>query len=108
MPVGLNILAERPPWSPNVALAIVEQRADGKVAIADTMTMRVVDEGTAITPFVTITESAAQQLMDGLWRCGLRPSEGAGSAGSLAATERHLADMRTIGFAAMRKAGIEL
>jgi hypothetical protein len=28
--------------------------------------------------------------------CGIRTSEGSGSAGSLAATERHLADMRAI------------
>lgn len=32
----------------------------------------------------------AQLLMDDLWRCGIRPSEGAGSAGHAAATERHL------------------
>lgn len=46
----------------------------------------------------------AQQLMDGLWSCGLRPSEGSGSAGALAATQKHLEDMRVI---AMHKLGIE-
>jgi hypothetical protein len=40
----------------------------------------------------------AQTLMDDLWQAGLRPSEGSGSAGSLAATERHLADMQKIAF----------
>ena len=40
----------------------------------------------------------AQTLMDDLWSCGLRPTEGRGSAGSLAATERHLKDMRKIAF----------
>lgn len=39
-----------------------------------------------------------QQLMDELWRSGFRPTEGTGSAGSLAATERHLADMRHLVF----------
>ncbi|EKD22450.1 MAG: hypothetical protein ACD_86C00003G0013 [uncultured bacterium] len=38
----------------------------------------------------------AQQLMDELWQCGLRPTEGTGSAGSLAATEKHLKDMQEI------------
>jgi hypothetical protein len=33
-----------------------------------------------------------------LWNCGLRPTEGSGSAGSLAATQRHLDDMRTVAF----------
>lgn len=36
--------------------------------------------------------------MDQLWNCGLRPTEGSGSAGSLAATQRHLEDMRKIAF----------
>jgi hypothetical protein len=32
----------------------------------------------------------AQSLMDELWQCGLRPTEGAGIAGALAATQAHL------------------
>lgn len=40
----------------------------------------------------------AQYLMDALWDCGLRPSEGSGSAGALAATQRHLEDMRSLVF----------
>ncbi len=40
----------------------------------------------------------AQQFMDELWRAGIRPTEGQGSAGALAATERHLQDMRTLVF----------
>ncbi len=47
-------------------------------------------------PAISLNIADAQSLMDGLWKCGLRPSEGSGSAGSLAATERHLADMRQI------------
>ncbi len=46
----------------------------------------------------SISTDAAQQLMDDLWQCGLRPSEGTGSAGAMAAVEKHLADMRTIAF----------
>lgn len=48
----------------------------------------------------------AQRLMDELWDCGLRPSEGTGSAGSLAATERHLKDMQTIAMGLLRKEGV--
>jgi hypothetical protein len=39
-----------------------------------------------------------QELMDALWRCGLRPTEGVGSVGALAATERHLKDMQRLVF----------
>lgn len=47
-------------------------------------------------PPLTICPEAGQKLMDDLWDCGLRPSEGAGSAGQLAATQKHLGDMRKI------------
>jgi hypothetical protein len=45
-----------------------------------------------------ISPDDAQGLMDELWRVGFRPTEGTGSAGSLAATERHLSDMQRIAF----------
>jgi hypothetical protein len=48
---------------------------------------------------------AAQELMDDLFRCGIRPSSGKGSSGQLAATEKHLSDMRKI---VARKLGMEL
>ena len=52
----------------------------------------------SIPPTVSLTPESAQQLMDELWKCGLRPVEGKGSAGSLAATESHLQDFRKIAF----------
>jgi hypothetical protein len=55
-------------------------------------------------PALSLRGTDAQQLMDQLWHCGLRPSEGTGSAGSLAATERHLADMKKIAFHALKVA----
>lgn len=45
-------------------------------------------------PTFSLTQEAAQVLMDQLWDCGLRPSEGSGSAGALLATQKHLEDMR--------------
>lgn len=54
------------------------------------------EPGLAMDPLVTMTDAEAQDLMDQLWSAGLRPTEGSGSAGSLAATERHLADMRRL------------
>ncbi len=51
----------------------------------------------------TLSPTAAQQLIDDLWDCGLRPSEGSGSAGQLAAVERHLKDMQTLVFHGLEK-----
>lgn len=54
--------------------------------------------GDAIQPFLRIEKSQAQKFMDDLWDCGLRPSEGSGSAGAMKKTEEHLQDMRMIAF----------
>ena len=55
-------------------------------------------ENVAFEPFMELAPAAAQELMDDLWQCGVRPSEGSGSAGALAATERHLKDMQRLVF----------
>lgn len=49
-------------------------------------------------PALSMDMRAGQELMDALWVVGLRPTEGTGSAGSLAATQSHLMDMRAIAF----------
>lgn len=58
----------------------------------------VVEDGLYLEPAMVIGMDSAQPLMDELWNCGLRPTEWSGSAGSLAATQRHLEDMRTLVF----------
>ncbi len=57
-----------------------------------------VEEGAYHPPAIALTEGAGQELMDELWRAGIRPSEGTGSAGALAATQNHLKDMQRIAF----------
>lgn len=54
--------------------------------------------GDRVEPFLDIEKCHAQKLMDDLWDCGLRPSEGSGSAGAMKKTENHLQDMRMIAF----------
>lgn len=49
-------------------------------------------------PTMRIQPEEAQQFMDELWSVGIRPTEGAGSVGQMAATEKHLEDMRTLVF----------
>lgn len=60
-------------------------------------------DGNDCPPTFHLHTTEAQELMDGLWAAGMRPTEGKGSAGALSATERHLADMQII---AMHKLGI--
>lgn len=55
-------------------------------------------EGEIIDPSSSLEIKDAQYLMDSLWDCGIRPTEGNGSAGAIRATENHLKDMRRLVF----------
>jgi hypothetical protein len=82
---------------------------DGRYAAGAPPVMRTLEIGEAVwEPTARLSMHAAQQLIDELWACGLRPSEGSGSAGSLAATERHLKDMQAIAMGLLRKEGVGL
>ena len=95
----IEVMARKESWSKGVS---IHMRDGG--SIASPAMFRPADEGAVASPLVTLSIQSAQQLMDELWHCGLRPSEGVGSAGSLRATEYHLSDMRAIAF---KEAGIE-
>lgn len=91
-----RINATRDPWARTIFLRF-GVLVDGNWHTAQPLTMeRLPDAGAYVVPFLTLQPEVAQALIDDLWNCGLRPTEGTGSAGSLAATERHLADMRRI------------
>ena len=53
---------------------------------------------TPVEPFLFLSIHEAQQLIDELWQCGLRPTEGVMPAGGIAATQLHLEDFRRIVF----------
>lgn len=100
----LDVIAQREPWSKQVGFWMRQTAWTPSYvehAIAQPLVFRALtdaDQG-VIQPFTfSANEDDAQRLMDELWRCGFRPSEGSGSAGSLAATERHLEDMRALVF----------
>ena len=78
-------------WSPDRLTTAIALPVTFKVRTQE-------DEGAEFPPTFAMADEQAQQFMDELWRVGFRPSEGSGSAGSLAATERHLADMRALVF----------
>ena len=85
------------PWSNAISLHMHQKLPDGSVYRAHNLEYtQIKDDALAPLPLMSISTADAQQLMDELWRVGLRPSEGSGSAGSLKATENHLKDMRKI------------
>lgn len=69
-----------------------------KIMMAQPVTVKETENGYVHDPLITLHHHHAQTLMDQLWVCGIRPTEGTGSAGALAATERHLKDLQRIVF----------
>jgi hypothetical protein len=86
----------------------VEIAAFGRLNSGDTKTATVQWETIADTammkPLLAIRMEQAQVLMDDLWNAGVRPTEGAGSAGSMRAAQDHIKDLRRVAFKAL---GIE-
>lgn len=102
-----SVRAMRPAWDDSVHVAVVVVHENGEKSVAEPLTLRKLEPGHLIgEPTMRLTSGEAQQLIDELWRCGLRPTEGSGSAGSLAATERHLRDMQAIAFGVLNKDGV--
>ena len=79
-----------------------------KTTVCTEVVMEERNEGEYVQPSLSVDNKTAQMLMDELWKCGIRPTEGSGSAGSLAATEKHLEDMREVAFAVLRKQGVQI
>jgi len=77
---------------------LLSQRGDGRFYVGKPVVMEAQEPAVASDPTFRLDMEQAQTLMDDLWNCGLRPTEGAGSAGALAATQRHLDDMRRLVF----------
>lgn len=97
----MNIYISREIWADRFSVYIRKRTAANELAVMQPAQFRVVErkeEGLELPPAMQITKEEAQDFMDSLWTAGLRPTEGSGSAGSLAATERHLSDMRSLVF----------
>jgi hypothetical protein len=90
--------AERINFGRSIGIALVRDGSGDKFGVAKNITFESQPKEQIISNLMEINHAEAQHLMDQLWSCGIRPTEGQGSAGSLAATERHLKDMQTIAF----------
>jgi len=100
----VEIMARRDDWSDGVSIYMRQRTVGhGTVIAAPVKMVETPDQSLMIDPMLRIGIQQAQQLMDELWQCGLRPTEGTGSAGSLKATENHLADMKRIAFTLLGK-----
>jgi hypothetical protein len=96
----IEIMARKEEWNDGVSVYMRQMT----VGVGSTMALPVVfapqQPNERAVPMLSLTIHQAQQLMDELWDCGMRPSEGSGSAGAMAAVQAHLSDMRKLVFKA--------
>jgi hypothetical protein len=94
----IRAIAHRNPWDADVEIMLTLHENGKPVSTCKTLEFEPQAEGAhRLNPTFRLYGHEAQELMDMLWNCGVRPTE-VGSAGQLAATERHLADMRRLVF----------
>lgn len=93
----MEVRVRKTDWTDGISV-LIRQNLGGKRYIAEPLTLRELEEVQYVEPTFNIDQTEAQILMDDLWSAGIRPTEGAGSAGSLKATQNHLEDMRKIAF----------
>lgn len=91
----IEIRAARSNWGDRIDMLILDQLpGHSNFSVVQKLELERLADTEPARPTLSLQPCAAEQLMDQLWDCGLRPSEGSGSAGAMAATQLHLADMR--------------
>lgn len=79
-----------------IALFVAQKLPSGSLAVAQNITFQTVEPDQALPPdpLLHLDAGEAQSLMDQLWHLGIRPTEGHGSTGQIAAVEAHRDDLR--------------
>lgn len=83
----------------NTVSLFLAQKSGDTIGVATTLTFRKLEEHERYIPhdpLVTLENDEAQSLMDELWHLGIRPTEGHGSTGQIAAVEAHRDDLRAM------------
>jgi hypothetical protein len=86
------------PWKDCIEIYMRTRDKDGPKKFAQLKLSDMPPPGIAPPETTRLNASEAQVLMDDLWACGVRPTEGAGSAGAMAATQAHLRDLQCLLF----------
>lgn len=106
----MELRVERRPWASDELLLhgwhvrnVAEGRTVSRVTGLTLVVEKPEDGYASPTPeaFMRLKMGEGQCLMDELWRAGLRPTEGGGSAGAMAAVQEHLKDMKAVAFTAL-------
>jgi hypothetical protein len=94
---GEGVMINLRNWSTDLEILFFQCQG-GKLYAGEGIQYHEVPKGHQIIPTAYLNRSMAQQLMDELYRAGVRPTEAADNAGELKGTKAHLADMRRLVF----------
>lgn len=92
-----KVRAKAAPWMNGVEIAAFGKLPNGDTRVAVVQWETIADNA-EMKPTLAIRMDQAQVLMDDLWNAGVRPTDGAGSAGAMRAAERHIQDLRAVAF----------
>ncbi len=97
---NIKIRAQSAPWDGGIEIAVMSrsesETGPTRLHYASNLTFQEITLGERLEPLLRLSRDQGQTLMDDLWNAGIRPTEGTGSAGSLAATQKHLDDYRKL------------
>lgn len=95
---GLRIRAIEEVWhGPGLSLFGLGLDHTGQsVSIAKELTLEPRAEYESANRFAQLSMAAAKELMDDLWRAGVRPTDAVSGDATMQATKDHLADMRKL------------
>lgn len=80
-----------------IRIDIFKPAPEGKLEILQGVLFTRIDQGEEFpSDGLLMSREVCQSLMDELWRVGIRPADGTGSAGAMLATENHIKDLREI------------
>lgn len=99
----LNIAVNYIPPARKFDFFIWIEHSDSRRSFADNILMKEIPDGVMPEHCMSIDKQAAQQLMDELYRCGLRPTQAKKDDEALAAKNEHIGDLRHISFALLDK-----
>jgi len=93
----MQVRAMREMFQDSIRIWLREKNVNGEWAFLTDLVFTIVPPDSAESieyKSILFPVEAAQQMMDELWNCGLRPSEGSGSAGAMRQAEDHLATLK--------------
>ena len=100
IPREIRIRVQRESWGPGLQVYVQgEQCAKNIYLGAGFEVQKWASDNHTTEPYLPgMDDNRAQELMDELWRCGVRPSDGRRTDEAMGALGNHLEDMRKIAF----------